>query len=107
MNSQAINPTDSFRLVSVKISNEHIWHGHVVYLAAAAGKKMRLLFRVSIEYYSHVCSAALQKLLHKRNDQFLLKRIFIHCSILFRELCIQITESGPKNRSLINNNCGT
>lgn len=35
-----MNPKNSFRVVGVEISNDFIWHHHVVNLAVAAGKKL-------------------------------------------------------------------
>lgn len=60
MNHQTLNFKDSFRLVGVEISNDLIWHGHVVDLAVSAGKKLGFLFRAR-KYFSPSNLATLYK----------------------------------------------
>ncbi|CAH1972377.1 unnamed protein product [Acanthoscelides obtectus] len=77
MDGRVLPKSHSFRLVEVQITEDLIWHEHISSIAAAAGNKLRYLFRAekyfsphdlltlykgqirsSLEYSSHVWRAA-------------------------------------------------
>nr|CAH7758625.1 unnamed protein product [Callosobruchus chinensis] len=77
MNNQALPRSHSLKLLGVSITENIIWHGHVLSIATAAGKKLGYLFRArkyfspsnlltlykaqrrpNLEYCSHIWEAA-------------------------------------------------